>query len=157
MSQGLEALNQLLDQTVTDFAFMFLEPLSDRLPEPPAGQGLVQAWISFYPPEGRGSLGVLAGRDFCQELAQNILGCDSVELGSEEVPEQALCELLNVLGGKLVAELYGREQHIPLSIPESRPADRQQWADWQGAAGVQPAIVDGHALIWALKTGRAND
>ncbi len=108
-----------------DFAFMFVEDDPD---EAPGLQGAgVQTRIDFKSTSDSGYMEVIAPLDFCNELAENILGADEEEL-PEDAGENALKEFLNVSCGYFLAEKFGTEVVFDLTIPGTREISGKQWA-----------------------------
>lgn len=65
---------------------------------------------------------------WCQELAKNVLGLDMDEEASAEEGQDAINELLNVIGGQFLTNCYGEKPMFHLSIPEVKPCG---WSDWE--------------------------
>ncbi|MFO7718617.1 MAG: hypothetical protein ACQESV_07315 [Thermodesulfobacteriota bacterium] len=152
MNTVQETLAEVVEQTLEDFAFMFVEDLPQHPPEPPEEEGLYRADINFESPEGQGTLAVIAGGEFCDALARNVLGLEFGEVMLEGAAENALCEFLNVVCGSVVAELYGSEAVVHLSIPESGVCDKAEWELITGSEQALNVIVEGSPLVLVLET-----
>ena len=152
MNTAHETLAEVAEQTLEDFAFMFVDDLPQEAPEPPQDEEMYRADITFESPQGQGAVSALAGSGFCDELAHNVLGLEVGEVMLEGASENALCELLNVICGSLVAELYGRETVVHLSVPESGVCDAQEWEAVTGSEQALTVVVDGNPLVLVLNT-----
>ena len=110
---------QLLIATVADvcerFAFMFVDAPMDATPEFDAD--LHRATLAFKGPR-QGTLALVAPPDMAHELAGNVLGLMDPDEVTDEVAGQALAELLNIICGELVAELFGKQVVVELGVPE---------------------------------------
>ena len=109
---------KILEQTVTDvlerFTFMFTD-LPEEFIDNWHGQYL-HATITFQG-TSQGVVCITASDVLCREIAANVLG----ELGSDEITEEtsedAVKELLNIICGELVAELFGTKDVFDLTVP----------------------------------------
>jgi hypothetical protein len=121
-----ELLLRVFASVFEDFAFMFVDNEPEE--EPEQVDACVQASISFESKIAKGVMEVAAPLAFCNELAENILGTEEEEL-PEDAGQNALKEFLNVACGYFLAEKFGTELVFDLSIPETRQAGPDQWAN----------------------------
>lgn len=110
-----EAISETFNSVIETMAFMMAEEF----------EGVVDADVEYL--EGRmtyegdeksGVLHILAPREFCPPLAANMLG---VEPGDEEIYNKGLDafkELLNIICGQLLTQVYTDLPVFDLSVPQ---------------------------------------
>ncbi len=123
--QRQTVVSDVFTEVLEEFAFIFVETEPDDQSEEP--EKIVCSEISFTGQELKGSMGIAVSWQKCLELADNLLGTDDQEVLSDKAVENALEELVNVVCGRLLAELYGTGVVFDLSIPEARALSRQEW------------------------------
>lgn len=136
-NQDCQLVLQSFASVFEGFAFMFIEQEPDLKPEDP--EDCLRASIDFKSPDTQGSLEVLAPKDLCTELAENILGTETEEL-PDAAGENALKEILNVTCGALLAERFGTEEVFDLSIPVAESIPEDTWESRRAAGR--------HELFW---------
>jgi hypothetical protein len=107
-----ELLARALGSTLEEAAFVFTEAGS---PPPPFDGKVLEARITYQGPR-TGELRLTTGRGMASTLAANLLG----EEEGEEVERRgadAIGELLNMLVGSLVVELFGDDTRCRLGVP----------------------------------------
>lgn len=114
-SDDNEILLGVLSEVFEGFAFMFVEEEPDF--ESEAVDECLRTKIDFSGKGVKGFLEIIASVDFCNDLAENILGIESDEL-PQDAGESALKEVVNVSCGYLLAEKFGTEEVFDLSIPQ---------------------------------------
>lgn len=145
MDQSDKALLlQVFGSVFEDFAFMFVEDDPDETPAP--GESCVQTCIGFESDVGKGFMEVIAPAEFCNELAENILGAEEEELPAD-AGENALKEFLNVSCGYFLAEKFGTEAVFDLTLPETRTLPEQQWSALFEAGGHVFFLVDESPML----------
>ncbi|GEJ59227.1 chemotaxis protein CheX [Anaeromyxobacter diazotrophicus] len=108
-----EILARTLSQVLEEAAFLFAE----RSEEPPPLAGAVlQARLSFMG-DHEGELVLAAPLDLCATLAANLLGEDEGGAATTGDDEDAVGELLNMVAGALLVELFGPEAKCLLGLP----------------------------------------
>ncbi|HMB30892.1 MAG TPA: chemotaxis protein CheX [Desulfohalobiaceae bacterium] len=118
-------VSDVLTEVLEEFAFIFVETEPDEEIEEP--DEVVYAEINFNGQDVEGVLGIAVSWQKCLELADNLLGADEQENLSERAVENALEELVNVVCGRLLAELYGTNVIFDLSIPETKALSKKKW------------------------------
>ncbi len=113
-------LTRIVTQVFEDLAFMFVDP-AEGPPDLAGGQWL-EVRMPFEGP-GSGRLALAAPVGLCREAAGNILGLDPEATGACDRASDALKELLNVICGHVVCELFGTEPIIHLGIPAIAPLE----------------------------------
>lgn len=109
-------LGDLLGRVLAEAAFVAVEPADEPAAWP---SPLYEAEIHFESIRG-GSLRLLAPAACATELAANMLGVDPADPEAESHGRDALAELVNVLGGSLVVQLYGPRAPNQLGFPATR-------------------------------------
>lgn len=142
----MEVLNDVLER----FAFMFVE-LSGNKELNDCNSPIYSTSIRFKGPES-GSITFYAGKNFCAELAANILGTD-LENAPPDAEKDALKELTNVSCGELVAELYGETEVIDLTVPELQTIEKEEIPKIREAENPLHLWVDDYPVLIQLKIG----
>jgi hypothetical protein len=138
-------LAPLLEQILEQMAFMFLTPPDDTggVETPQAGWPTVE--LRFAGLRG-GRLALTAEPSLARELAANALGIEPDEPLADDHAGDALGELLNILCGHVLTELFGPEAACALDPPVR--LDPEGEADWNSALRVR---VDGRAMLLILE------
>jgi hypothetical protein len=105
-------LARLVVDALERTAFVLADPCDDPGALPPAD---TFAQIEFSGPT-KGSVELLASRDFAKNLAASILGADASEI-TDIQSEEALRELANILGGSVITALGGSDCRFSLGLP----------------------------------------
>jgi hypothetical protein len=82
------------------------------------GSEALAARLEFSGP-GRGWVELVTTQRLARTIAANMLGLDDGEV-EPGAPEQAAGELLNILAGALVVQVFGSQEVCSLGIPEVR-------------------------------------
>jgi hypothetical protein len=110
-------LGAVASQVLEDSAFIF----SEALPADRAHQGeLLEATLAFDG-KRRGQIRLVSSRAFGSELAASMLGIEPGDSEASADGTAALGELLNIVGGVLVAEWFGATVPCQLGIPKVSP------------------------------------
>jgi chemotaxis protein CheY-P-specific phosphatase CheC len=107
-----------------DFAFMFGEEALET--ENKNYKDFFRAKITFKSKSKKGFIEIIAPSEFCDEIAENILGDDVEEL-PEYAGESALKELLNISCGYFLTEKFEKNEIFDLSIPETSAVAAKEW------------------------------
>jgi hypothetical protein len=112
-----DSLAHVTGQILEEAAFIFTEPAETP---PPVGQEWIEARMSFSTPDvPDGWLMLAASPSFGQLLAANLLGLEPEDEEASECCKSALAEIINIVGGALVAEWFGEDMSCSLGIPET--------------------------------------
>ncbi len=114
-----DSLAQVTGQILEEAAFIFTESVETP---PPEQQEWIEARLSFSTAEDAGANGWLmlaASPSFGQQLAANLLGIEPEDADASESCQAALKEIINIIGGALVAEWFGEDVTCNLGIPET--------------------------------------
>jgi hypothetical protein len=105
-----QLLESVLGRTLEEAAFVFAE--ATTVP-PPHEATLVEARLGYAGPQG-GELTLVA------TLAANLLGEDEGGAATTGDDEDAIGELLNMIAGVVVVELFGEDAACQLGLPRVR-------------------------------------
>ncbi len=120
--------NNVQDQVCSTFmkvveklTFMFGEVVSKSEIDS-SGIEFTMASLSFTG-DVKGLLSVAVPTDMTAEIAANILGLEPEDIGSEEMKNDALAEMLNVVCGHVIMALVGTGANFKLDSPLTCPVD----------------------------------
>jgi len=118
-------LREILSDTLASLAFMFVddEPIS-----PSPGETWFEATIRYKGPRS-GRLRLFCPRSFTTTLAANLLGVNPEDRQANSKAVDAVKELMNILCGQLVTQVYGYDVLFNLSIPRCRMLDEPPCLD----------------------------
>lgn len=106
-----------------DGAFVFADPLPAESTPDIGGWEAIGVELTFAGAES-GAVSVWAGRRFISRVAANMLGADEGGERAREEGVDALGELLNMIVGNLLTELYGTEPLFNLGLPREAKRNR---------------------------------
>ena len=143
-AEAREKLSSTVFGVLERFTFMFAETPEE---EPGEWDGeYLHSAITFEGPE-KGVISITAPSPLCKEIAANVLG----ELDSDDILQEtaadAVKELLNIICGELVAELYGTKVVVNLSVPSFEITDKGKWQELAGDADVIKVLVEDQPMI----------
>ena len=143
-------LIESLSEALETMAFMMVMPADDELPAPDQG---IHVIMNFTGPTS-GTVELVAGADFAQMLAANVMGIDSEEDEARTKSADAFKELLNTTCGVLLPRLAGSPADIfDLTLPQATDfADDDLW-DELNANFTAPELVELGFFI-ALTSGQ---
>ncbi len=124
----------------------------------------LEGWIEFIGPV-QGKLCLRCEEVLAQALAANLLGTDHTDVQSQADAWDALAELLNVVCGNLVTELYDSQKPFSLSPPQINiitsihPADMNKKEEPKISTSGQEIqavriLLDGHPIELILEERR---
>ena len=138
-SEVAEILAGTLAQILEEAAFLFAEPSEE--PPPYAGE-VLQARLSFMG-DHEGELVLGAPPELCATLAANLLGEDEGGAATTGDDEDAVGELLNMVAGALLVELYGPDAQCLLGLPRvERVAPARHEGELTGADAVATLVEE---------------
>ncbi len=105
-------LARLVVDALERTAFVLADPCDEPEQLPPAD---TFAQIDFSGPT-KGSVELLASREFAKNLAASILGTDASQV-TDLQSEEALRELANIVGGSVITALGGSDCRFSLGLP----------------------------------------
>jgi hypothetical protein len=112
-------LREIFSDTLANLAFMFVD---DEQVDPDPHEDWFQTTIRYKGP-GSGQLGLICPRSFTTALAANLLGVNPEDRQANSKAIDAVKELMNILCGQLVTQVYGSDVLFNLSIPRCRLLD----------------------------------
>ena len=137
-------LQESLSEALETMAFMMAMPMEDELSVPEQG---TMVWMDF---SGRvsGRVELLAGTEFIEMAAANIMGADPDDELVQSKGVDAFKEILNTTCGVLLPKLAESPKDIfDVTFPESEDfSDPQKWTDYINQDGVVVLDVDGFFL-----------
>jgi CheY-specific phosphatase CheX len=132
-----ELLAQSLAQALEEAAFVFAEPTE----EPPELQGqVIEARLGYAGPH-EGELALAADAGFAATLAANLLGEDEGGAEAAGDDQDAVGELLNMIAGALVVELFGADVPCRLGLPRVARLTAAEHAATLGAAAAAASLL----------------
>ena len=138
-----ERVFSLLCEMLEEQAFL----LPDALPEDQVfypGNGLV---VKLDAQGSRKcSMRVAIPDMICDEIAENLLGCDSDDPEFPMMRRDAVGELVNVLAGGLFYSVAGEEQRLSFGSPVVENLTESEWNDLTSAEGRITVDVGGSPL-----------
>ncbi len=135
-TKTIEAFSQVLGK----LAFMFAEPV-ERGESGERPEEALQAEVTFSGPL-HGRLSVAVPREWCSELAANILGVDEGDDAALENLTDALKELVNVTCGHVLTAVAGEQLQFDLSPPEVNELSEDDWGRLREDSETIPMIID---------------
>ncbi|MBN1344757.1 MAG: chemotaxis protein CheX [Phycisphaerae bacterium] len=110
-------LPKIFSNILSDMAFMFVAEPDETAP---AAKFTLKTRIGYSGPKS-GTLELRCGGRFAAALAANLLGVEPNDSAADQGRLDALKELMNVVCGNFVTELYGADDLFELTIPEVTP------------------------------------
>ena len=123
-SDPTEALARSVVRTLEEAAFVFAG-LAESSPPPFSGT-VLEARLAFWGGEA-GELTIATDNRLAAELAANLLGEDAEDPEVANRGHEALGELVNMVAGALVVDLYGERSVCRLGVPAIRTVDAARY------------------------------
>ena len=120
-----EVMAEVFCRVLEKLAFMFGEEV-EKEELSGEGESYYHSMISFKG-SCSGAFGIAAPVNFCLELAANVLGMDPDEDEVKGKAGDALKELLNMMCGQLLTDMFGDEEVFDLSVPRLSEMDKTGW------------------------------
>ncbi len=146
-----ENLNKVVCDILERTAFLFPEPadLSNGITFD--NYELVMATLS-YRGDKEGDVTLIVPKELCMELASNLLGEDIDEDDPGEKPYDAVKEILNIIAGQLLIEIYGEKALFTLTSPKVRDLDKETFFSIIENQDYALAVADDYPIITIMKT-----
>ena len=112
-----DILYRVLEESMENLAFMFAESV-DYSEISMNDTECVKVSMNFTGDLYNGSLLMILPNNISNELAANILGIDDFSEEANNLGHDSLKEVLNVICGRVLTEIFGMEPLFDLSIPE---------------------------------------
>jgi len=134
-----EVLGDVLARTLEEAAFVFAE---STVAPPPHDDALVEARLAYVGAH-RGELALAAPASLAATFAANLLGEDEGGAETTGDDEDAVGEILNMVAGALVVELFGADAPTRLGVPRVRRISAEEHARaLRGAAAVATLVEE---------------
>jgi len=140
----------VIGRVFEDAAFVFTDVL-DESDKPAAGEWDAEGVELTFSGHCTGTLRMWAGRGFACYAAANMLGIDEEAEGAREKGMDALKELLNIVVGNYLPEVYGDKPVFELGLPRKLPPERLE-QDMNDPAGVW-LEAEGNAVVFTVDEG----
>ena len=149
-SQAEEVIQQVLEQ----HAYLFGDPVpASQLPA--TLEDLIEVVVAFHG-AFTGRMVLSCTRELSHELAANVLGMMEPDEIEDEDAEDALKELMNVLAGRLLAQLEAEPGLVQIGPPMlGSDADGSHWKDLLGSTGTCSFLVEDHPAMFRLELENA--
>ena len=134
-SEDSRILRQVCFNVFEQLAFMFGDEIENDELEIDA-DSFLRASMGFKGAK-QGSVEIIVPMTISKLLACNILGLEEDQNIDQETAIDALKELLNTITGKLMTTMYGEDDVVDLSIPQTEEIDLEAWQ----------SLVDSNAYI----------
>jgi chemotaxis protein CheY-P-specific phosphatase CheC len=147
-----EALGKAACRVFEQTAFIFPEPADMRDGVSFDGIDFVLTELSFSGDEC-GRMFLMVPDEICTELSANMLGEDINDAAPKEKRFDALKEILNIIAGQVLTELYGEKAVFNLTTPEVREPSQDEFFALIDKNEYMCNVVDEHPIvtIFALK------
>jgi hypothetical protein len=136
-----DILYRVLEETLENLAFMFAEEV-DANEISTADTEWVEGTMNFSGDLHNGTLTMIVPNNISNELAGNILGIDDFSEEAAKLGQDSLKEVLNVICGRVLTEIYGEEPLFELSIPELKTIKGYKETKDQEQENICYALVD---------------
>lgn len=148
--------NEVQDQVCSTFmevveklTFMFGEVVQkDEVDSP--GTQFTLASMSFNG-DVKGLLSVAVPTEMTAEIAANILGIEPEDIGSDEMRNDALAEMLNVVCGHVIMALVGTGANFKLDSPLTSPLDQMTYDHMMQSDEFVGLLLDDSPVFLGLK------
>lgn len=124
-----DAAGQALCETLSRIAFIFADPQDPDAP-PTEPQSSLKARLSFKG-SVQGTLEMALPAPLGTEIAANMLGCEPDDEEAAKASIDSVKEVLNVMCGQILPQLYGEHTLFDLTAPEVEEINLTDWCDLQ--------------------------
>ncbi len=143
-----EVAASVFSAVLSDFAFIFVNPVSQTELKDPTGR-MFAVNLSFEGPL-RGNVAIAVSEEVVREMASNILGIATGVPEAEVCGQDALKELVSIVGGRVVTALAGPEAVFKLDTPRLDLLVPEAWAWFQGEGASLCFESEGRPLMFRL-------
>ncbi len=131
-------LAQTLGRTLEEAAFVFAEPAEDP---PPFDDDVIAARLAYHG-EHAGELLLASPHGLAATLAANLLGEDEGGASVTGDDVDAVGEILNMIAGSLVLELFGPEAGCKLGLPRVQRVSAEEYGRELARAHAVASLVE---------------
>jgi CheY-specific phosphatase CheX len=144
-----EILNSVVCEILEQTAFVFPEPADQEEGINFEGFEYMET-TQFYSGDKVGLVKLIVPKEFCKELSENILGEDlEIDKSVGEIAD-ALKEVLNIITGQLLIELYGEEAIFNLTPPQVNELSKEEFFSFIENYEYALALSDNYPVITIL-------
>ncbi len=144
-----EQLNSITCKVLERATFIFPEP-ADRLDDINFHKfNFVRSRLTFSGVDS-GEIIIMAPVELCKELSANMLGEDINPDCPKEKYLDALKEALNILAGRLLISLYGKEKIFDMTAPEATELSKTEFFALIAKDDYALAVSDEYPIITML-------
>ena len=137
----IRVLGRVVIEILEEAAFLFTEPMDEDATQAPSPE-LIVARIGYRGPS-RGEMLFSTPTNVAVELAANLLGLEPDDPEVEGKGDEAVGEMLNIIGGALLKEWFGSSADFEMGIPKVERMTGEEFAkSTKGAALHLPLITD---------------
>lgn len=138
-----------LCETLSKLAFLFADPQDEDCP-PSEPKRALKVALDFSGAH-KGTLELMVPEPLCPEIAAGILGCDPDDEQAVGSGADSLKELLNVVCGQLLPQIYGNDKLFDLGAPHIVEVNQTAWCELQRDESTGRFQVDEHPLLVRLQ------
>ncbi len=142
----MEIINETVQGVLEQTAFMFPEPADMASGVPFEDFEYVLVNLKFTGDKA-GNIKMIIPVDFCAELSANLLGEDIGDVDPEENNFDSAKELLNIVSGRLLVDLYGDEALFSLTGLEVKKLDNDSFFSIIEGGEYHCCMVDDYPVI----------
>jgi len=148
-----EALNEVTSNVLEQTAFVFTEPadMSDGLD---FGDFEMVMMTLQYSGDEHGTVSLVLPVEFCRELSENMLGVDAVDTDSDDMHLDSAKELVNMIAGQLMTQLFGETAVLNLSPPQIRTLPNEELQEEISKQSYVCNMVDDYPVITTLSLAK---
>ena len=148
----LDVLRQVTATTLENFAFMFAEGIDDEPRSVPEDADYMTANVDFSGSSQSGNVLVAMPTALCQQMAADVLGMLPDDL-PQNATRDVIQEWANIVGGALVAALFGMERTFTLSSPVATQIGASNIMELCNAPGTIALSVEEQLVLARLQIG----
>lgn len=150
MPDSISRVEELIQRTLEQHAYLFGDPVPpDQLPR--TLTDAIEVVVDFHGAYS-GRMVLSCERELSHELAANVLGMMEPDEIEDEDAEDALKELMNVLAGRLLAQLETEPGLVQIGPPMfGTDADGSHWKSLLGSTGTCSFLVEEHPALFRLE------
>lgn len=118
--------NNVLCSVMESLAFIFVDPVSNEQIDwdNDLAEKYIHAQMQFDGPH-KGTLHLYVPQIMMQSILENMLGEDEIDQDSSNKQIDALGELLNVICGQILTEIWGTDPIFDLRLPHVNPIEQE--------------------------------
>jgi len=151
-----EALSRVVPRILEQAAFLFPEPVENPDEFPLENHELVMATID-YSGDCNGRMAMIVPFELCSEISSNMLGEEIEETNFREKVLDAFKEVLNIITGQMLTEVYGDKAVCNLQAPEVREISADETRKLMEEGESTLSISDDSPIITVLKQAKESD